>query len=152
MILFNDALEHLIRVHRILKIHRGHVLIVGVSGSGKQSVIRLASFAAKCEIFEISLNHGYNETCFHDDMKKLFNLVGIENKKITFLLTSAQIIDENFLEMINNILTTGIPFTLFTEEEIDMIINTCGTNATQAGYGTTKSVEMIKNRKKEDFV
>ncbi|CAG5096515.1 Similar to DNAH9: Dynein heavy chain 9, partial [Cotesia congregata] len=134
MILFNDALEHLIRVHRILKMHRGHVLLVGASGSGKQSVIRLASFAAKCDVFEILLDFTYNETSFQKDIKKLLNLVGIDNNKILFLFTSAQIVDENFLEIINNILAAEIPFTLYTENEIDKINDKCKGNVTQEGY------------------
>jgi dynein heavy chain len=46
LVLFDDALEHLTRVHRVLRMHKGHVMIVGVGGSGKQSLLRLAAFAA----------------------------------------------------------------------------------------------------------
>lgn len=147
MILFNDALEHLIRVHRILKMHRGHVLLVGASGSGKQSVIRLASFAAKCDVFEIFLDCTYNETFFQEDIKKLFDLVGIDNKKILFLFTSAQIVDENFLEIINNMLAAEIPFTLYAENEIDEINDKCKGNVTQEGNCIDKSVKITSIRK-----
>lgn len=104
MVLFNDALEHLTRVHRTIRQHRGHVLVVGIGGSGKQSVIRLAAFAANCEIFEITLNRGYNENSFREDMKILYNKVGVENKRTVFLFTAAHIVDESFLEIVNNML------------------------------------------------
>ena len=45
LVLFDDALEHLTRVHRVLRMHKGHVMIVGVGGGGKQSLLRLAAFA-----------------------------------------------------------------------------------------------------------
>ena len=140
MVLFNDALEHLTRVHRALRMHRGHVLVVGIGGSGKQSVIRLAAFAADCEIFEISLSRGYNDNSFREDMKRLYNIVGVDNKKIVFLFTAAHIADESFLELVNNMLMTGVVPSLFTEEEKEAVVSACRNASKEAGYGITKSV------------
>jgi dynein heavy chain len=46
LVLFDDALEHLTRLHRVLRMHKGHVMVVGVGGTGKESLLRLAAFAA----------------------------------------------------------------------------------------------------------
>ena len=61
---------------------QGHALLVGVGGSGRQSCARLAAFAAGCEVFEITLSRGYGEEEFREDLKTLYNKLGIENKKV----------------------------------------------------------------------
>nr|XP_034180267.1 dynein heavy chain 10, axonemal [Osmia lignaria] len=138
MVLFNDALDHLTRVHRALRMHRGHVLVIGIGGSGKRSVINLASYAAGYRTFEISLTRGYNEASFREDMKNLYNMVGVNNQKIVFVFTSSHIINESFLELVNNMLMTGVVPSLFTDEDKDEIVNSCRNAAKEAGFGVTK--------------
>lgn len=72
LVFFEDALEHIARVMRTLTLARGHNLLVGVGGSGKQSISRLAAFAASCGIFEITLSRGYDESTFREDLKVAF--------------------------------------------------------------------------------
>ncbi|XP_052562272.1 dynein axonemal heavy chain 10 isoform X4 [Culex pipiens pallens] len=138
LVLFEDCLEHLTRVHRALRMDRGHVMLVGVGGSGKQSIAQLAAFAADCEVFQIVLSRGYNENSFREDLKQLFVNVGVKNQKTCFIFKAAQIAEEGFLEFINNILTTGMVPALFTDDEKDTIIGQCRGAAKEQGYAVSK--------------
>ena len=61
---------------------QGNALLVGVGGSGKQSLAKLAAFMAGCEVFEITLTRGYDEVMFREDLKQLYTMIGADNKKV----------------------------------------------------------------------
>lgn len=59
MVMFNDAILYMTWIHRIIRFPRGHSLLIGIGGSGKQSLTRLSSFVAKWQLFNISLKRNY---------------------------------------------------------------------------------------------
>ncbi|CAM9139333.1 unnamed protein product, partial [Choristocarpus tenellus] len=107
LVLFDDALKHLIRVSRILGMPCGNMLFVGVGGSGKQSLTRLASYIAGNHTFQIAISKTYNLNSFLDDLRSLYKLCGQQGKPTTFIMTEAEIKDDMFLEIMNSILMTG---------------------------------------------
>ncbi|XP_076363131.1 dynein heavy chain at 89D isoform X2 [Tachypleus tridentatus] len=138
LVLFDNAVEHLTRIHRVIRMDQGHALLVGVGGSGKQSLARLAAYAAGCEVFVIKLSRGYSETNFREDLKVLHNLLGLENKKVVFLFSDAHVVEEGFLELINNMLTSGIASALFSEEEKEVILNQVRDEAMKSRFDIAK--------------
>lgn len=71
-------------------------------------------------------------------MQALFDKLGRENKKVVFLFTDAHIADESFLELINNMLTTGMVPALYDEGEKDAAISCVLEEVATAGLPTTK--------------
>jgi dynein heavy chain len=121
LVLFDYALEHLIRVIRAIGRGRGHALLIGVSGSGKRTLAKLASFTLGYELFEITLCRGYGEENLRENLKDLYRKLGIQNKATTFLFADAHVVKETFLESINNMLASGTVPALFPEDEKESI-------------------------------
>ncbi|KAI9144584.1 dynein heavy chain and region D6 of dynein motor-domain-containing protein [Paraphysoderma sedebokerense] len=137
LVLFEDALDHLTRIHRTIRMRKGHALLIGVGGSGKQSLTKLAAFTAGYSIFEIVLSRGYGETEFRESLKALYQSLGA-GKKVVFLLTDAHIVHEGFLESINNILMSGIVPTLYEDDEKEAVLNSIREEATKLGIVQSK--------------
>jgi dynein heavy chain len=131
LVLFESALAHLVRVFRIIRLPRGNAMLVGVGGSGKQSLTKLATFTAGYQIFEITLARGYGDAEFREDLKSLYKLLA--DGEVTFLFTDAHVVDEGQLELINNMLTTGMVPALYEQEEKDGLCNLVRDEVAAAG-------------------
>ncbi|KAJ1334726.1 hypothetical protein BSLG_007881 [Batrachochytrium salamandrivorans] len=140
LVLFEDAMSHICRINRILESPRGNALLVGVGGSGKQSLSRLAAFISQMEVFQITLRKGYSITDLKTDLASLYIKTGQKKMQIMFLLTDSQISDEKFLVLINDLLASGDIPGLFPDDEVDSIINSMRGEAKAQGLLDTREV------------
>ena len=123
LVLFEDALTHMMRIARLLSMDRGSALLVGVGGSGKQSLTRLAAYIVGAFTFQITISKQYNQSALFEDLKALYKVAGLKGQKVAFIFTDAEVKEESFLEFINQILMTGEVAGLFPKDELDMIVN-----------------------------
>ena len=91
LVLFKDALLHVCRIHRILSQPRGNALLVGVGGSGRKSLARLAAFVAELKVFSIEISRTYRHTEFREDLKGLYRQTGVANKPTVFMFDETQV-------------------------------------------------------------
>lgn len=70
-------------------------MLVGVGGSGKQSLARLAAFISSLEVAQIQLKKGYGVLDLRTEMSSLYLKSGLKNVGIMFLMTDAQVYSVN---------------------------------------------------------
>ncbi|XP_041988681.1 dynein axonemal heavy chain 2 isoform X2 [Aricia agestis] len=121
LVLFSDAIENVCRIARVLSQPRGNVLNVGIGGSGRQSLTRLASYICESNSFQVVVTKTYGVKDFREDLKKVYTACGVDNKKTTFIFSDTQIAEETFTEIINNLLGTGEITNLYKPDEFEEI-------------------------------
>ncbi|KAJ1633364.1 dynein heavy chain [Pavlovales sp. CCMP2436] len=122
LVLFEDAMRHICRISRIIESPAGHALLVGVGGSGKQSLTRLAAFVSGFSLAQLVISATYGVSELKRDLQAMYRRCGVRGESTLFLLTDQQIADERFLVYINDLLSSGEIPGLFPPEDVDEIV------------------------------
>ncbi|KAL5971244.1 Dynein heavy chain 7 axonemal [Taenia solium] len=117
LVIFRYVLEHLARICRVLRVPSGNALLIGVGGSGRQSLSRLASAMAGYATFQPEVTKDYGLQEWREDVKSCLKNAGGRGMKTVFLMTDMQIKNEIFLEDVDNLLNSGEVPNIFTSEE-----------------------------------
>ena len=77
LVLFNDCMEHITRIARMQFHPTGTSLLVGVGGSGKQSLSKLTAYILNYEMFRIIVTSNYTINDLKTDIQLLFRKTGV---------------------------------------------------------------------------
>jgi dynein heavy chain len=134
LVLFDDAVLHVARIIRIVLQTGGHALLIGVGGSGKQSLARLAAHVCGYSVMQIMINQNYGILDFKTDLQSMYNKAGVKQEGVLFLLTDTQVSNEKFFIYLNDLLSSGNIPDLYSRDEKEAIITTLTNKAKSAGY------------------
>lgn len=139
--MFLFACEHVSRICRVLRQPSGHILLVGVGGSGRQSLTKLAAHVYHMPVHQVELSKQYGMTEWREDLKVVLRQAGAEDKELVFLFSDSQIKDEVFVEDLNNLLDRGEVPNMYTTEERMAILESARSAASKEGIQLESQLE-----------
>ena len=151
LVMFDSAVEHLTRIHRILTQPRGSALLIGVGGSGRSSLVRLCCHINRFACKELAVGVGYRMADFHGELKDVYLTCGMKQQTCVLLVNDSQLVHEDMLEDLNAILTSGEIPRLFPPEELTPMLEELRTEASRAGRATSTDalyaffIERVRN-------
>merc|ERR1719421_1244159 len=130
-------MKHVSRVSRIISNSSGHALLVGVGGSGRQSLSRVAAFVGSCSVYMIVISSTYGLNDLKGGLQIMYTKAGVKDEGVMFLFTDGQITNEKFLVFINDLLSSGEVADLYMPEDKDGIRNNVRSGCKSAGLQDT---------------
>uniref|UniRef100_A0A0G4FLJ2 Dynein heavy chain, cytoplasmic n=1 Tax=Chromera velia CCMP2878 TaxID=1169474 RepID=A0A0G4FLJ2_9ALVE len=126
LVIFDQVLDHLTRIDRVLRQPLGHLLLVGASGAGKTVLSKFVSWANGLSVFQIKAGRNYDTTAFEADLRLVMKRAGLrDDSKITFIFDESNALGPAFLERMNALLASGEVPGLFEGDEYTALINEC---------------------------
>ncbi|PYH83869.1 hypothetical protein BO82DRAFT_305978 [Aspergillus uvarum CBS 121591] len=144
LVLFNDVLEHALRIDRVFRQPQGHLILIGVSGSGKTTLSRFVAWMNGLKVFQIKVHGKYSSEDFDDDLRTVLRRAGCRGEKICFIMDEANVLDSGFLERMNTLLANAEVPGLFEGDEFSSLMTACKEGAQRQGLLLDSQEELYK--------
>ncbi|CEP21047.1 unnamed protein product [Cyberlindnera jadinii] len=125
LILYTNAVDHILRIDRVLKQPQGHLILVGPSSSGKTTLTKFVAWINGLKIHQLSVRRNYTLSDFDNTLKVLLKKAGIQAEKICLIVDESTILESSFLERMNSLLANSQIQEIFEQDEYTMLLNAC---------------------------
>ncbi|KAH7883931.1 dynein heavy chain and region D6 of dynein motor-domain-containing protein [Phlebopus sp. FC_14] len=144
LVLFNDVLDHVLRIDRVFRQVQGHLLLIGVSGSGKTTLSRFVAWLNGLSIFQIKVSNKYTGDDFDDDLRAVLRRAGCKGEKICFIMDESNVLDSGFLERMNTLLANAEVPGLFEGDEHAALMTACKEGSQRDGLMLDSHEELYR--------
>ncbi|KAI5123747.1 hypothetical protein M0805_000339 [Coniferiporia weirii] len=144
LVLFNDVLDHVLRIDRVFRQIQGHLLLIGVSGSGKTTLSRFVAWMNGLGIFQIKVSNKYTGEDFDEDLRTVLRRAGCKGEKICFIMDESNVLDSGFLERMNTLLANAEVPGLFEGDEHSALMTACKEGSQRDGLMLDSHEELYR--------
>jgi dynein heavy chain 1 len=144
LVLFNEVLDHVLRIDRVFRQPQGHVLLIGVSGAGKTTLSRFVAWMNGLSVVQVKVHRRYTAEDFDEDLRTVLRRAGCRSEKIAFIMDESNILDSSFLERMNTLLANGEVPGLFEGDEYTTLMTQCKEGSQRCGLMLDSQEELYK--------
>ena len=144
LVLFNEILDHVLRIDRVFRQPQGHLLLIGLSGAGKTTLSKFVAWMNGLSIYQIKVHNRYTAANFDEDLRHVLRRAGCRNEKICFILDESNVMDSGFLERLNTLMANGEVPGLFEGDDLSALMTQCREGSTKEGQVIEEPEELYR--------
>jgi dynein heavy chain 1 len=144
IVVFDEVIDHVLRIDRVLNQPIGHALLIGASGSGKTVLSRFVAWMNGISTFMIKIHKNYQDKDFDEDLRQVMKRAGCKNEKICFIFDESNVLSTAWMERLNALLASGEVPGLFEGEEEASLMMQCKEAAGREGLMLDTEEELYR--------
>ncbi|KOS13271.1 cytoplasmic dynein heavy chain 1 [Malassezia pachydermatis] len=123
LVLHDAVLDLALRCDRVLQQPAGHLLLIGVAGSGRTTMARFCAWLRGLALYNLPTSRAYDEARFDDDLRALLRRVGIRGERVCWTLDESQMAVPARVEKLNTLLANAEVAGLFEGDEYTSLLS-----------------------------
>lgn len=132
LILFEDLLDHSLRIDRVLRQRQGHMILVGPSTSGKTTLTKFVAWMNGLHVVQLRVHTGFTISQFESVLRSIL-MKCAKGEKVCFLIDESSILDTSFIERMNSLLANSEVPGLFEGEDLAAVYKLCASESSAQG-------------------
>ncbi|PVH14652.1 uncharacterized protein CXQ87_002799 [Candidozyma duobushaemuli] len=129
---FEDMLDHILRIDRVLRQHQGHMILVGPSSSGKSTLTKFVAWMNGIKVVQMRVHRGYSIQDFQKKLRQVL-FACLKGEKLCFLIDESSLLETAFIERMNTLLANSEVPGLFEGDDYTSLMKECAIESTAQG-------------------
>lgn len=143
LVLYDDMLDQILRIDRVLRQPQGHMIMVGHSTSGKTTLTRFVAWINGLKVIQLSVHLGYNIQDFDSTLRSIL-LRCARGERVCFMIDESSVLETSFVERMNTLLANAEIPGLFEDDNLQSLMKLCQTELQRGGLFLDSGDELYK--------